>query len=125
MATSPHFKDVTKTLAIACGNAGVTLDVYSLLNLSEALIDMGFDANDRAPEQSEHDMLVEAAMGCHEAVASYNDGKKILAIKAVRALTGAGLKAAKDAVEDDRFGIHCNLIADPWGQHHDRDEPPF
>lgn len=123
-----HFKNVTHTLATACGNAGVTLDVYALLHLSEALIDMGFDANERDPEQevTEHNMLVDAAIGLPECMEYMRQTQKIRAIKVLRDMTGCGLKAAKDAVEDNRVGIHVNLISDPWGVGNaHEDEPPF
>ena len=122
---SDHFKNVAMTLNTACGNAGVVLDTYGLLHLADALIAMGFDATDRTHEKSEHDLRVDAAIESHECVGSYNDGKKILAIKALRGLTGCGLKEAKDAIEDDRFAIAANLTASPWTHHHERDEPPF
>jgi hypothetical protein len=123
---SDHFKNVAMTLNTACGNAGVVLDTYSLLHLADALIAIGFDANDRGPELTEHSMLVDAAIGLPECVEYMRQTKKIMAIKVLRDMTGCGLKAAKDAVEDDRMGIHVNLISDPWGVGNaHEDEPPF
>lgn len=121
MLTS-HFKDAAKTLVLAAGNAGVTLNTYDILNLTDALISLG--ANFTAPE-SDAPMLVTVALNTHEVMQSMYDGKKINAIKALRAVTGCGLKEAKDAVEDSHVAAQVALYSNPWVNHHDRDEPQF
>lgn len=136
--TSSHFKNVTSTLATACGNAGVTLDVYSLLALAEALIDMGFDANEptqavEAPV-SLHEILVRMACKSHAIMESVQDNRKIVAIKELRTLAtengvipsaGGYLATLKRAVEDSRVEATAALWSNPWTSHHDLDEPPF
>lgn len=101
--TTSHFKNAAKTLNTAAGNAGVFLSVYDLLNLTEALIDLGavFDEN-YTQSLTDHDKRVMAALTSPEVMKHMRDGKKIHAIKELRLITQCGLKEAKDAVEDDR-----------------------
>lgn len=52
--------------------------------------------------------------------------KKINAIKELRRVVpGVGLRACKDAVEDDLVASYAALRTDPWGMDHQSDEPPF
>lgn len=127
---NPHFKDAAQTLLIAAGNAGVTLDTYAILNLTDALISMGANFTEPEPVEDEpdystHEGRIEAALNTHEVMHELASGRKIHAIKALRAVTLCGLKEAKDAVESSLVTTATALYSDPWSIHHDRNEPPF
>lgn len=124
--TSPHFKNVAHTLATACGNAGVTLDIYALLHLTEALIDMGFDATEPEVEPDPHDVLVDMCQRSSYILENVQGTRNIMAIKELRTLVpGTTLKAAKDAVLDSHVQASAALWSNPWADHRDPDEPPF
>jgi len=52
--------------------------------------------------ENTHDNLVRRARDSHKVWEQVQERKKIEAIKQLRALTGCGLKEAKEAIEDDR-----------------------
>ena len=56
-----------------------------------------------------HDRLVETALRSTSIIDNLANGKKIQAIKDLRAATGSTLKEAKDAVEDRRVTERANL----------------
>lgn len=127
MATSLHFKQSTRNLAAAVERAGVSLDVYALLNITDHLITAGvnFAEHAPAPTVTDHDRLVQMVLVVPEVMQNLRDSRKIVAIKEVRRLSGCSLKAAKDAVEDDLVSISVNLMSDPWAVPVDPEEPPF
>ncbi len=59
-----------------------------------------------------HEALVRAALGDEEVLGHMRDQKKINAIKALRTLTGCGLREAKDACEDQR--VYDATGYTPW-----------
>jgi ribosomal protein L7/L12 len=131
--TTQHFKDSARSIASHLDRQGISYDVYQLLNLTEALVSNGVSFVDpattsayrEAERAATHERLVTAALNSHEVLGSLAERKKINAIKALRSLTACGLKEAKDAVEDDRVEASALMVGDPWGRHHDSDEPPF
>jgi ribosomal protein L7/L12 len=108
-----------RTLAFAMRN--VVTDTYQLLNAADAvqgtvegLVAQGVEDHkrevfaaeqaDRARVQDEAQKVLNlAATTLGSALDEFNNGRAITAIKEVRAATGAGLKAAKDAVESQTF----------------------
>lgn len=101
--SNTHFKATATALANALDHAGITYDVYSLLTLTDTIVGQSFiDPTLPTPEQS-HDSRVLAAIQHREVMGHMHDGKKINAIKELRAATACGLKEAKDAVEDHRI----------------------
>jgi hypothetical protein len=102
-------------------------DTYDLLNATDAVLRL--DANVR--DAQNHDSLVAAARGSEDVLAPMREGRKILAIKALRSLTGCGLKAAKEAVEDSRVMEFWETDrwtvpqGDPWALDSQDSEPPF
>lgn len=118
--SSENFKTAARDLAKTLDSIGITYDVYMLLTLTDALMAKGFAPT---PDYSTHAGRVQAALNDPEVMQHMYEGKKINAIKRLRTLTLAGLKDAKDAVEDDRVGIAANLMSNPWDHHNY--EPPF
>jgi len=76
-----------------------TLDLFSDLSLS----DMPTLNPTSNRYEYTHEALVRKALATPAVIVALQDGKKINAIKELRAVTGAGLKPAKDAVEDNRL----------------------
>jgi len=112
MSTSDHFKATARTLADHLSAAGITYDVYSLLNLTDSLVGLSFiDPSLPTPEQS-HDARVLSAIQDREVMQQMHDGKKISAIKELRRITNCGLKEAKDAVEDSRVSAALTRFRD-------------
>lgn len=100
--SNDHFKATARTLASHLDTAGISYDVYSLLNLTDALVGQSFiDPSIPTPAQS-HDERVLRAVQSETVMRHMHDNKKINAIKELRLLTSCGLKEAKDAVEDSR-----------------------
>lgn len=104
MTTSLHFKTSAKNLAAACERAGVVLDVYALLNLTDQMVTarLNFDEFPTTNPLSYSETLVMSALGSTNVMDYMRRTQKINAIKELRAITGCGLKEAKDAVEDHR-----------------------
>lgn len=125
--------------SVALALRGHVTDTYALLAATDAVVALDSDipskplptitspdgramwdwTNNRWAYQ--HDTLVNIAMDSPVVMASMRDTKKIAAIRELRGLTGGGLKACKDAVEDPRVEAALN---DPWGPY-SRVEPPF
>lgn len=77
---------------------------------------------------SPHDALVQRALASTTVMDLMHEGKKIGAIKELRTISNAGLKEAKDAVEDHRVTDEVNRVkrlGDGWGWGSLDDEPPF
>ncbi len=64
------------------------------------------------PDYLIHDGRVQAALSSVKVMDCMREGKKINAIKEVRALTSCNLKDAKDVVEDPRLDAH--LARSSW-----------
>lgn len=128
MAVNSRFR----TLAFALRN--YVPDTYNLLCAVDAVMDLDSEVVDERPVSSldlPRDLLVAAALGSEAVMAGVYAGKKIEAIKALRAVgarpgggvSTIGLKAAKEAVEDERvWSKYTDLLNDPWRLN---DEPPF
>lgn len=100
--SNAHFKSTAHTLAGYLDSAGISYDVYALLNLTDSLIGLSFiDPSIPTPE-SMHDARVLRAVQSPDVMGHLWDNKKISAIKELRLLANCGLKEAKDAVEDIR-----------------------
>lgn len=95
--------DNFKATAAAINDAVPNLDVYTLLNLTQKVVDINTVA---LPVKFSHDALVEAALGSGRVLEALQRDQKILAIKELRFLTNAGLKDTKDAIEDYRVNIY-------------------
>jgi len=105
MATSLHFKTSAKNLAAAAERAGIVLDVYTLLNLTDQLVTSRLNFDEHAQERASTnyaEALVQSALGSGECMRFMRLHQKINAIKELRSITGCGLREAKDAVEDHR-----------------------
>lgn len=118
MATSLHFKTAAKNLAAAVERAGVVLDVYSLLNLTDHLVTakVNFDEfpPSAVPPLTYAESLVQSALGSSDCMRYMRVHQKINAIKALRSITGCGLKEAKNAVEDFRVINATGYTVSTW-----------
>lgn len=98
-----HFRDSARALARSLDRAGLHMSVYDILALTDELIREKATFVEVGPlDYSTHEGRVMGALTDAETMMHMRDGKKIHAIKALRAKTLCGLKEAKDAVEDDR-----------------------
>lgn len=85
------------------------------------------------PPVSDHNVLVGMVLRNEEIMGHLVDGRKIQAIKALRAVALCGLKEAKDAVEALRVTAQVEArkssYVAPWERElmvdHEDDEPPF
>lgn len=106
MATSLHFKNSAKFLAAAAERAGIVLDVYALLNLTDHLVTARINFDEfppsAVPPLTYAETLVQSALSSSNCMRYMRKQQKINAIKELRLITGCGLKEAKDAVEDFR-----------------------
>ena len=105
-------------------------DTYALLAAADSVVDLIEQevaaATAVQPDPIPHWMLVRMARDNFDVMEAVRQGKKINAIKALRALginpssTGTsliGLKAAKEAVESQEVMADFNLYAqDPWSE---------
>lgn len=81
---------------------GTALNLFADLGLSDAPT-----LNpDTLRYEYTHEALVRKALATPAVVVAMNRSQKIVAIKELRAVTGCGLKQAKDAVEDNRVMQH-------------------
>lgn len=109
-----------KAAAFIIANLDSTLTAAQVLAIADALADNTPAYRDRTPT------LVESALDSGAVLDHIRAGQKIPAIKALRVVTGCGLKEAKDAVEDARVrefypSSHrdspyyiSDLHTDPW-----------
>lgn len=120
--------DNFRTLAFALRNVN-GLDTYGVLNAADAvertvegMVAQGIEdykqeqytaqAAARATAQDEAQKVLNmAATTVPGALDYFNENRKINAIKEVRLATGAGLKAAKDAVESEVFATAAEVHA--------------
>lgn len=134
--TSPNFKNSAKSLVAALDAAGLSLDIYAVLNLTDALIKSGanFAEANTSDVNWRHEYLVSLAMRSDFVQWKLQEGRKILAIKELRLLvqnsdlptpTTGWLKACKEAIEDSRVQAAAALYSNPWANDHDSEEPPF
>lgn len=113
----PTFRDVAFALSPYFNN---NLD---LLNATDSMVSFIASYTSTRTELT-HEQLVSIAMDSNNITFELREGRKITAIKTLRNMTGCGLKAAKDAVEDQRVQMR---IVDPWSTL-PKDaftEPPF
>lgn len=89
----PSYKDILWSLSEEIPNSS---NLIQIANVVESLVNSVI-----VPSTVErtHDDLVSIARDSNTIVNCLYDGKKILAIKHLRFLTGCGLKPAKDAIE--------------------------
>lgn len=99
------------------------MDSQTLVRAIPALLD-AFGMEDVPVVLSDHDKLVMQASNDDEVLNNMAQHRKIYAIKRLREISGCGLKAAKDAVEDPR--VVDMALARGW-RYGDgsMDEPPF
>lgn len=125
-----------RTVAFAL--ADYVYNPHDLIRATDAIIDLmpepttitspnGKAVWDGTRWEYKHDDLVEIALANHEVIEQLSNTRKIQAIKRLREISGAGLKAAKDAIESNRVQIAAGLHPNPWaappvGQE---PEPPF
>lgn len=106
-------------------------DTYNLLDAADAVVALDDTIPVSRPEikspdgkatwdwdysrwRFDHDDLVNVALNNSVVMQYVADGKKINAIKELRAVSRAGLKESKEAVEDQRVVSAAN---DPWGPY--------
>lgn len=140
MATSAHFKKSARNMADMMNDAGITFDVYQLLNMVDVMVQAGMsfaEPVENVPGQTDwrHEYLVSLACRSHHVLEMVQADRKILAIKELRLIMqnddslptpqSGWLKPAKDAIEDSRVTTAASLWSNPWAVESGRDEPPF
>lgn len=95
-----QFKDTAHAISLELKRQGVDsyFDTYALLNLAQAAV----DGANMLTHVVGHEQFVTAAIHSGVVMDYVRAGQKINAIKALRERTSAGLKEAKEAVEDTR-----------------------
>jgi ribosomal protein L7/L12 len=108
MATSSNFRSIAAALQPYISN---TYDLLNATDAVEALLPLVPADSGYHIVPSSHDALVLTALSSDVVLNWLRDGKKINAIKEVRALTTCGLREAKDAVEDPRVDRFYGKVA--------------
>lgn len=82
-------------------------DTYTLLNAADAVVQALAVPETQVREQGgyTHRELVDIACGNETIVSAMMENRKIPAIKELRAITGQGLRATKEAVEDSEMSL--------------------
>jgi ribosomal protein L7/L12 len=126
--TTDRFRSVAHVLANHISGT------YALLEATDAVVALDPPAAASSyPLAIPHDVLVAAGLGTSSVMFAVRQGKRINAIKALRSVaSGIGLKAAKEAIEDERINAYFDLDnwtvpqGDPWAMPQEcSDEPPF
>ena len=96
---------------------------YNLLRAADAVVAL----DNTIAHQNTHDSLVHVVLNDYAIMDEVRDGKKIKAIKALRAQANCGLKEAKEAIEDERVYSQFNVWHEEgmWRKDSVSDEPPF
>ena len=93
------FKDAGRALSVNLPNLTFSEVVVVLETLNPWMVTTG---QEQAPGETTRDWLVRRALDSTKVMDAVRDNKKINAIKELRSITSAGLKDAKEAVEDYR-----------------------
>lgn len=136
--SSAHFKKSARNMADMMNDAGITFDVYQLLNMVDVMVNAGMNFAEPVPVPEpdyRHEVLVSMAMKSAYCLNMVQQQRNIMAIKELRTLakdnglfpdgTQGTLMPCKNAILDDRVKAASALWSNPWTSHHGSDEPPF
>lgn len=124
--------DFRTALFKVIGSGVATADLMDAVSLADLLVASYEDgvyagqSKARVINEVNHDTLVAACLGTPAILFEVGKGRRVQAIKILRELTGAGLKPAKEAVEDGQVTVAGRAVAqDPWATDPYSEEPPF